>query len=221
MLAEHRNEIFFEPDESSESVSPDMLVEPDRLQSGLEILHFLYNLTVYQTLIQRKYSKGGNAVMPKIVIDTVLRSIRQIFDGFHANNLTPQLQDLATQMIHNSSRSLVTHRSMTIEEYCSSFTGRNFRWEALGSIFALCGQQLVCTPDNDPLIAQTTDDHLTRDRLLEQVTVASAKCLDFCEQASSANELLAFLQFNDAMLRTQQYGDSSELFFPLHSLHSG
>ncbi|CAL5870326.1 uncharacterized protein PFLUO_LOCUS4562 [Penicillium psychrofluorescens] len=209
VLAEHRNEIPFDPDESSDSVSADTLVEPDRLQSGLEILHFLYNLTVCQTLVQRYYAKGGNAAMPKIVVDAILRSIRQIFDGFDANNLTSQLQDLAIQMIHNSSRPLITHQSMTVEEYCSSFTGRNFRWEALGSIFALCGQQLVCTPDNDPLIAQTTDDHRTRDRLLEQVTVASAKCLDFCEQASSANELLAFLQYNDAILRTQQYGDSS------------
>ncbi|KAI2678559.1 transcriptional regulator family: Fungal Specific TF [Penicillium roqueforti] len=208
VLTEHRSEISFEPEESTDS-SAGLIVEPDRLQSGVDVLRFLYNLTVCDMLIARFYGRTwNNTVVPKIVIDELLRSVRDIFDGF-SSDPTAQLQDLANQIFQNTSRPMRTHKSMSVEEYCSSFTGRNLRWEALGSIFALCGMQLAITPDNDPDITRGSDEPRAKDRLLEQVTVISTVCLGFCDQTSSANELLAMLQFNDAMLRTQQYGDSS------------
>ncbi|KAJ5174487.1 uncharacterized protein N7482_000364 [Penicillium canariense] len=206
VLTEHRNEIAFEQ-ESVESF-PVLVVEPDRVQSGAEVLLFLYNLKDRRRLVEKFYVQSWNVIVPKIVMDAIMNSIGEIFDGFNPNDLMPQLQNLATQIFQNSSRALVTHQSMTIKEYCASFTGRNFRWEALGNIFTLCGQQLVITPDNDPEVAEG-DDPRAKDRLLEQVTVASTICLNFCDQASAANEMLAYLQYNDVMLRTQQYGDSS------------
>ncbi|KAJ5668761.1 hypothetical protein N7462_009831 [Penicillium macrosclerotiorum] len=207
VLAEHRNEIPFEQEENTDPC-PVLSVEPDRVQSGAEVLLFLYNLKDHRKLVDKFYSSSWNVVVPKMVMDAILNSIQQIFDGLDVNNLMPQLQNLATQIFRNSSRALKTYRSMTAEEYCASFTGHNFRWEALGNIFTLCGQQLVITPDNDPEVVHG-DDPQAKDRLLEQVTVASTICLNFCDQASAANEMLAFLQYNDVMLRTQQYGDSS------------
>ncbi|CAG8145130.1 unnamed protein product [Penicillium nalgiovense] len=206
VLTEHRSEISFEAEESTDS-SAGLVVEPDRLQSGVDVLRFLHNLTMYDMLVTRYYARTSNVIVPKIVIHELVRSVRQIFAGF-SGDPTAQLQELANQMFQNTSRPMRTHKSMSVGEYCSSFTGRNLRWEALGSIFALCGMQLIITPDNDPDITQGSDAR-TKDQLLEQVTVISTICLGFCDQASSANELLAMLQYNDAMLRTQQYGDSS------------
>jgi hypothetical protein len=210
VLTEHRSEISFEAEESTDS-SAGFVVEPDRLQSGIDVLRFLYNFTVYDMLIARYYVRTLNVIVPKIVMDELLRSVRQIFAGF-SGDPTAQLQELANQTFQNTSRPMRTHKSMSVEEYCSSFIGRNLRWEALGSIFALCGMQLVITPDNDPDVMQGSDDPRTKDQLLEQVTVISTVCLGLCDQASSANELLAMLQYNDTMLRTQQYGDSSKTF---------
>ena len=184
-------------------------MDPDRVQSGAEVLLHLYNLNVRRQLIDRYYRSSWGAVVPKLIMDAILESIAEIFDGFNPNDPKPQLQDLATRIFQNSSRAMKTHQSMTVQEYCNSFIGLNFRWEALGNILTMCGQQLVITPDNDPEFSLETDDPGAKDRLLEQVTVASSVCLSFCDQASSANELLAFLQYTDVMLRTQQYGDSS------------
>ncbi|CAI7580146.1 unnamed protein product [Penicillium glandicola] len=207
VLTEHRSDISFEAEESTDS-SAGLVVEPDRLQSGVDILRFLYNLTVFDLLISRFYLRTWNSIVPQMVMDELLRSVRQIFDGF-SSDPTAQLQELANQIFQNTSRPMRTHKSMSAEEYCSSFTGRNLRWEALGSIFAICGMQLVITPDNDPDITQGSDDSRAKDQLLEQMTVLSTVCLGLCDQTSSANELLAMLQFSDVMLRTQQYGDSS------------
>lgn len=211
ILAEHRNEIPYEAEESV-VFRPNLSVEPDRIQSGVDALLFLYNLKIRQKLIDRFYHRTWNVVVPKIVIEAIMRSINDIFDSVNPNDIKPQLQDLATKVFHNTSRSMTAHASMTIQEYCASFTGSNLRWEVLGIIFSLCGQQLVITPDDDPEFAQESADPGAKDRLLEQVTVASTICLGFCDQASSANEILAFLQYNDVMLRTQQYGDSSTAF---------
>ncbi|KAJ5132444.1 hypothetical protein N7448_006602 [Penicillium atrosanguineum] len=208
VLAEHRNEIPLEPEESTDAY-PAVSVDPDRVQSGAEILLLLYSLNDRRQLIERYYRSSWGAVVPKMIMDAILGSIAEIFDGINPNDPKPQLQDLSTRIFQNSSRALKTHQSMTVQEYCNSFIGLNFRWEALGSILTMCGQQLVITPDNDPEFSHESDDPGAKDRLLEQVTVASSVCLSFCDQASSANELLAFLQYTDVMLRTQQYGDSS------------
>ncbi|EPS29977.1 hypothetical protein PDE_04927 [Penicillium oxalicum 114-2] len=207
VLAEHRNEIAFEQGENAEPL-PVLVVEPDRVQSGAEVLLFLHNLKLRRRLIEIFYNRSCNVVVPKMVVDAMLDSIDEIFSGFNSNDLIPQLQNLATQICQNSSRALTTHSTITAEEYCASFTGRNFRWEALGNIFSLCGQQVVVTPDNDPLVAEGGDLG-AKERLLEQLTLASTICLNFCDQASMANEILACLQYNDVMLRTQLYGDSS------------
>lgn len=211
VLAEHRNEIAFEQGENAEPL-PVLVVEPDRVQSGAEVLLFLHNLKLRRRLIEIFYNRSCNVVVPKMVVDAMLDSIDEIFSGFNSNDLIPQLQNLATQICQNSSRALTTHSTITAEEYCASFTGRNFRWEALGNIFSLCGQQVVVTPDNDPLVAEGGDLG-AKERLLEQLTLASTICLNFCDQASMANEILACLQYNDVMLRTQLYGDSSTFFF--------
>ncbi|KAJ5467749.1 transcriptional regulator family: Fungal Specific TF [Penicillium sp. IBT 31633x] len=183
VLAEHRNEIPFEPEESTDASTGLVIepVEPGRLQSGVDVLQFLHSHKVCNMLIPRDYVRTCNTALPKLVMDQILRSVQQIFDGL-ADDPTAQLQELAYQVFQNTSRPMRTHRSMSFEEYCSSFTGRNLRWEALGDRM---------------ILEQRT------------VTVTSTVCLAFCDQVSSANELLAMLQFNDTMLRTQQYGDSS------------
>jgi hypothetical protein len=212
VLAEHRNEIPLEPEESTDAY-PAVSVDPDRVQSGAEVLLLLYNLDIRRQLIDRYYRSSWGAIVPKMMMDAILESIAEIFDGFNPNDPKPQLQDFSARIFQNSTRALKTHQSMTVQEYCNSFTGSNFRWEALGNILTICGQQLVITPDNDPEFSQETDDPGAKDRLLEQVTITSSVCLGFCDQASSANELLAFLQYTDVMLRTQQYGDSSMICF--------
>lgn len=210
VLTEHRSDIPFELDSSTESRPPTRSVEPDRLQSGLEVLRLLYELTICDSLIQKFYVRNFGAGAPRVLIDRIVRSIRQVFDNLDRNGIDTQLRDLANQIFQNSSRPLTTHGSMTVEEYFSSFTGHNSRWEALGNIFAVSGLSLMTTPDNDPdLVQATSDDTRAKDRLLAQVMDASDVCLSFCDQAVSANELLGFLQFSDVMLRTQQYGDSS------------
>lgn len=211
ILSEHRNEIPFEPEESSDSF-PVLSVEPDRIQSGADVLLFLYNMKSRKKLLEKYYTSSCNASVPSKVMTAIIDSIQEIFDGLNPSNLLPQLQELATVMFQNSSRALSTHQTMTPDEYCASFTGLNFRWEALGNVFPMFGQEIMVTPSNDTEILMGREDPRFKERILEHIARASTICLGFCDQASSANELLALMQYNHVMYLTQQYGDSSESF---------
>ncbi|KAF4156224.1 hypothetical protein CNMCM6936_008987 [Aspergillus lentulus] len=209
VLAEHRSDIPFEVDNSSAAAVSTRSVDSDRLQMGSEVLKLLYDLPVCDIMIRKYHARTVITIVPKIVIYSIVESIRRIFDSLDANDFDSQFQDLVNQIFQNTSRPLTVHGSMTVEQYLSSFTGRNSRWEALGNIFAITGIALMSTPDSDPDFTQAAPDSEAKDRLRAQIVEASGICLGFCDQASSVNELLGFYQYNDVMLRTQQYGDSS------------
>ncbi|EAW09788.1 putative C6 transcription factor [Aspergillus clavatus NRRL 1] len=209
VLTEHRSDIPYELDNSSAAAASTRSVDSDRLQLGIEMLKLLYDLPICDIMIRKYHVRTVVTIVPIIIIEAILQSFRRVFETFEADDFETQFQDLVHQIFQNTSRPLTVHGSMTVEQYFSSFTGRNSRWEALGNIFAITGIALMSTPDSDPDLSQAAPDSEAKERLRAQIVEASGICLGFCDQASSANELLGFFQYNDVMLRTQQYGDSS------------
>ncbi|THC89211.1 hypothetical protein EYZ11_011346 [Aspergillus tanneri] len=210
VLAEHPSELSFEVESSVTSGSSTRLLDPARLQSGLEMLKLLHRLTICDSLIRKYYSRTLCVVIPSVVIEAILQSIRSTLNSLDfSGDIDSQFQDLALQIFQNSSRPMAVHGTMTVEDYCASFTGKNLRWEAVIVVFVTSGIASMSTPDNDPDLVQVAGDSQAKDRLRVQIVEASDTCLGFCDQAASVNELLGFCQYNDVMLRTQQYGDSS------------
>jgi hypothetical protein len=152
-------------------------------------------------------------LLPYAVLEAILRSVRDLLDRAPEAGLDLYLKQLSTQIFANSSKPLVAHPSMTVEDYVALFTGDHLRWEAVGNVFAVAGRSLTATPANDTLFSGNRLP--ARSTLVSQMAEASDRCLSFCDQVSSANELLVALRVNDLMLKTQQYGDSSMIHCPL------
>jgi hypothetical protein len=152
-------------------------------------------------------------------LEAILRSVRDLLDRAPEAGLDLYLKQLSTQIFANSFKPLVAHPSMTVDEYVALFTGDHLRWEAVGNIFAVAGRSLTATPANDTLFSGNRLP--ARSTLVCQMAEASDRCLSFCDQVSSANELLVALQVNDVMLKTQQYGDSSMILALYRSLDAG
>ncbi|KAL2868408.1 putative C6 transcription factor [Aspergillus lucknowensis] len=212
VLTEHRTDISFEEDSAA---TGGVLVKPIdrfRLQSGLEVLKFLHRSTICDTLIRKFYAGHLMAVVSNIVMEAILKSLRRVFDSLDSSqNLETQLQDLVSQIFRSSAHPLTSHSSMTVEEYCGMFTGKNLRWEAVGIVLATSGIAMMSTADTDPDFSRVAPDAQARDMLRAQVIEASNICLGFCDTPASVNELLGFYQYNDMLLRTQYYGDTSYL----------
>lgn len=176
-------------------------------QSGARVLQLLYQHPVCDALVRQSYQRSRVPLLPFRILEDILQSIRQLLDGTPDVGTDRYLGELAAQISRNSSHPLVPHRSMSVDEYISMFTGANLRWEAVGNIFAVAGRSLMATPVNDPLFLGHPLP--ARESLLSQLADATNLCLSICNSVASSNELLVSFQVNDIMLKTQQYGDSS------------
>ncbi|GMG42321.1 unnamed protein product [Aspergillus oryzae var. brunneus] len=187
-------------------------LDSDRLRAGVELLKLIYDFPIYDVLVRKLYSKKAIVVVPMVITDAIVESIRSAFDNLDiGSDIEAQFQALVYQISHNTSRPLTIHRSMTVDDYCASFTGKSLRWESLGIVLSISGISLMSTSDNDPDLVQAAPSSEARERLRAQIVEASSICLNFCDQASSINELLGFAQYNDIMLKTQHFGDTSDL----------
>jgi hypothetical protein len=179
-------------------------LQPDAIPTGAELLRILYQFPVCDVLIARYQANVLVFAVPDTLINAIIGSIRHALEHFDEPGLSTQLARFAHLIFQNSSRPMSVNRSMTVEQYCASFTGPNFRWEAIGNYFAVAGMALVGTPENDPVL-MAANTH--KETLLSLLIEASDICIKFCEHPSSVNELLVFLLNNDSKLKTHRYGD--------------
>ncbi|KAL3453951.1 hypothetical protein BJX65DRAFT_80567 [Aspergillus insuetus] len=212
VFSEHRTDISFEEDNAANSGALAKPLDRFRLQSALEVLKFLHQSTICDSLIRQFYAGHLMAAISNIIMEAILQSLRRVLDSLDpGENLESQLQNLAYQIFRSSAHPLTAHSSMTVEEYCASFTGENLRWEAVGIVLATSGIALLSSSESDPDLVKVAPDAQARDLLQAQVIEASSICLGFCDTSTSVNELLGFFQYNDMLLRTQYYGDTSYL----------
>ncbi|RAL01769.1 putative C6 transcription factor [Aspergillus ibericus CBS 121593] len=210
VLAEHRPDFSLNLESSSVSGAFPRPIDPERLQTGMRLVKLLHTLTICDILIRNYYARVLVAVIPETLIMSILRSTRNVLESLdYRGDVDSQVQDLVCRITQNTSRPLSTHGSMTVEQYCATFTDENLRWEAIGIVFATSGIALSSTPENDPDLVQVAADSPARDRLRAQLVEASGTCLGLCDQMSSVSELLGFYQHNDMALLTHYYGDSS------------
>ncbi|KAL4777973.1 hypothetical protein BJX76DRAFT_180889 [Aspergillus varians] len=212
VLSEHRTDISFEEGNCDNSGVFATLTDRFQLESGLEVLKFLYRSNICEVLIRRFYAGHLMAAISGLIIEAILQSIRRLFDGLdRGSDVERQLQDLAGQIFRCSAHPLTAHAEMSVDEYFASFTDGNLRWEAIGLIIATAGIAMMSTSDSDVDFVRVAPDDQAREMLRTQVVEASAICLGFCDSAASVNELLGFHQYNDMLLRTQYHGDTSYL----------
>lgn len=184
-------------------------LQPDPVPIGADLLRILYQFPVCDVLIARYQTNVLVFAVPDTLINAIIGSIRHTLEQLDENNLGLQLARFAHMIFQNSARPMAVNRSMTVEQYCASLTGPNFRWEAIGNYFAVAGMALVGTPENDPVLLAA---NIHKETLLSLLIEASDICIKFCEHPSSVNELLVFLLNNDSKLKTHRYGDIGMYF---------
>ncbi|KAL4812572.1 hypothetical protein BDW67DRAFT_178613 [Aspergillus spinulosporus] len=210
VFSEHRANISFEEDSHAPDGVLSELTDHYRLESGLEVIKFLYRNNIWEILIRKFYAGHLMAVVSNHIIRAIIKSLRRIFDAIdRQKDIEKQLRDLVQRIFQSSAHPLTSHASMTVEEYFASFTDENLRWEVVGLVLATAGTAMMSTSDDDPDVLRVAPDAQGAEMLRSRLVEASRTCLLFCATAASVNELLGFYQYNDMLLRTQYYGDTS------------
>jgi hypothetical protein len=210
VFSEHRANISFEEGNYAPDGVLSELTDHYRLESGLEVIKFLYRNNIWEILIRKFYAGHLMAVVSNLIIRAIIKSLRRIFDAIdREKDVEKQLRDLVQRIFQSSAHPLTSHASMTVEEYFASFTDENLRWEVVGLVLATAGTAMMSTSDDDPDVLRVAPDAQGAEMLRSRLVEASRTCLLFCATAASVNELLGFYQYNDMLLRTQYYGDTS------------
>lgn len=218
MLLEHQKEIPADVNIPSGTtiVLTAAKPDPDRAQLASRILALLYNLKFFDSITIRLYARKWYKVLPPYIIDKTLYETRQIYDSFESARIENQIREFALQIFQNSSRPIPRAKIMAVDEYIATFTGHNTRWETIALILAIMGCGLFSITEQDPVFTEfrmngdTQSNAELKEKLVLQVSDATTNCLMFCDNAASSNEILAYAQHADVIMKTQQYGDSSE-----------
>lgn len=212
MFSEHRADIAFEEGSCDVDSIFATMKGQSHLETGVEVLKFLHRSTICDIVVRKFYAGHLMAAVSGLIVEAIVQSVRRILDSIdRSKDLERQLRDLAQQIFLSSAHPLTSHSSMTVEEYFASFTDQNLRWEAIGIFLSMAGIALMSTSDSDPDFMRVAPGAQAKDMLRTQVVEASGICVGFCDTAASVSELLGFLQYNDMLLRTQYYGDTSML----------
>lgn len=211
VLAEHHKEMPVDVEGGTDSNGITQTIDADRAQAGLRVLALLYNVSLIGTLIRKYYARKWFSILPIKMVENMAVATRRIWGrGFGPTETEARLSECTIQIFRNSSKPLRRWKTMTIDDYTSTFTGENARWEAIALLFASAGLGLWTHHESDPVLEELGGSAKAKERLLTQISEATSTCIAFCDHAASSNEILAFAQFTDVMLRTEQYGDSSK-----------
>ncbi|KUL87943.1 hypothetical protein ZTR_03986 [Talaromyces verruculosus] len=217
VLSEHQKEIPADVDVPSGTAMVLTAAEPDPdcAQSAFRILALLYNLKFFDSVTSRLYASKWYKVLPPYIVDKTLYETRRVYDSFESARVESRIREFALQIFQNSSRPIPRAKTMTVDEYIATFTGRNTRWETIALILATAGCGLFSVTERDPVFTDfrmngdTQSNVELKEKLVLQVSDATTNCLMFCDHAASSNEIFAYAQYADVIMKTQQYGDSS------------
>ena len=152
----------------------------------------------------------------RLVAERMMLSIYDTFGSVLSQGDAAGLRVMAQILIKNSQTELNENISDT-DEWISSFSGQNLRWEALGIIFGYWASTSVnyCWPT----LGHSTynkvwhDDRGKRSKI-RRFKEAAGSCIRLADPARNANLLVVYLQRRYSALESNVSGDSSKSFTP-------
>ncbi|KAJ5819463.1 hypothetical protein N7474_005054 [Penicillium riverlandense] len=156
-----------------------------------------------------------------------VRTLCDLVEGMYnsvPDHLDPQsrLLALSRRLFEGTARELVTHATMTLDEYLVALAGR---WEVIGFILTMSGVFAAHATLDDPTfhgLSLTANDHKNLGIL---ATAGGDQCLQFCDSLGVMSDTLGWLLIRHIHLLTLVCGDYelSTLLFAIgyHQLDAG
>lgn len=188
--------------------SPDVAcaVDDHQAQLGAELLSLLFEDFV---LYRRTAIASDEQISEGILGLPTVRTLCDLVEGMYNSvpgHLDPQsrLLALSQRLFEGTTRELVTHATMTLDEYLVAFAGR---WEAIGFILTMSGICAAHTIVDDPIfhgLRLTATDHKNLGIL---ATAGRDQCLQFCDSLGVMSDTLGWLLIRHIHLLTLVCGD--------------
>ena len=204
----------------SHTIEPSSLPIEDINATARLITHYIQRMTFFETLIARYYETSQVAVMPEplvlLALPAIADTLRKIWTDDDQCNLTA-----ARHVLKNTSTRLVVPPLTLAKECHTLFTGQNLRLECLGIVFSLAGLASLFLPVHDAVWTTQSYPGFDQRTFALEMADLSDTCISICERCNTIGDLFNCLLYENLVLLTMRYGDSSTFasFFSLLELH--
>lgn len=175
-------------------------VTAERIQQGVEVLRLLRDMPIYQRFTQRWFDlfDGTVAMVPamRIWIDDLWSEFGDLLE----EGKPEQLRALSELVWRNTRKPLKVHGQMTASEWARSASGRNLRWEVVGTVFSFVGIVAANLSNWDSIFDFIRERFVDRATFAERMRKASEFCLCFCFESEVLNDNYVTFIYLDLIL---------------------
>ena len=200
----------------SHTIEPSSLPTEDIHATARLITHYTQRMTFFETLIARYYETNQVAVIPGplvlLALPAIADTLRKIWTDDDQGNLAA-----ARHILENTSTRLAVP-PLTLAKKCHTlFTGQNLRLECLGIAFSLAGLASLVLPVHDAVLTTQSYHGFDQRTFALEMADLSDTCISICERCNTVGCLFNYLLYENLVLLTMRYGDSSTFacLFPI------
>lgn len=187
--------------------------DEDRIRAGISLLSLFRELDILERFVEHWYIYAHGLPIMAPVVRIALASLRTNYGEMLSRpDNDASLANLAEKIFENTSLTMKVSPYISAQEYAALFVGENLRWEILGIIVTLVGASATTLVVENPLWAEVEARHQDLKQFIARVVEASNTSLSLVSSDGEANDLLAWLIYDNFMLMTVYHGDSSKCY---------
>ncbi|KAB8207934.1 hypothetical protein BDV34DRAFT_191380 [Aspergillus parasiticus] len=186
-------------------------IDPRQLDLGLKILDFLAdNAVLVRGLVVKVYQLGRTPIIPEVLMLPALDMLWDIFEDYIAQDEPSRLRTVV-RVFENSYQQVPGKLAMNVGELCQWISGKNVRWETIGSVIQIAAMGLIHTPERDA--TRIDPQQRSKDEVLAQMLEVIDQLLPLSNALPAVNQLMVCLKYYQMMLASQRFGDSSRWLY--------
>lgn len=180
----------------------------DRVYIASELIRLLSSLDLYIELIKGYYAFEVFTIVPARLILDALQYTKIYLESNGWLDKSRQ-EDLYAKITENTASPLPT-TATTPEDFYSSYSGENLRWEFVGIVFSLAGVGVVCFPvPRDSVLCLNSGEQLNTEEFTAEMATASNACVQLSKRYDNINDLMIWLQCSNTGLSADVFGETS------------
>ncbi|GAB1206165.1 hypothetical protein APSETT445_004847 [Aspergillus pseudonomiae] len=193
-------------------------IDPRQLDQGLKILDFLAdNAQLVSGLVRKVYVFGRSPIVPEVLMLPALDMLWDTFGDYMTQD-EPSRLGTVVRVFENSYQQVPRKFAMHAGELSHWISGKNVRWETIGSVIQIAIMGLIYMPERD--VTQIDPQQRSKDESLAQMLEVIDQLLPLSNALPVVNQLMVCLKYYQMMLASQRFGDSSMELNILQSLQS-
>lgn len=183
-------------------------VPADRIQQGAEVLSLLRDIPLYEKFTQRWFDLCDGIVVMQPAYRIWIDELWSEFGRLLVDGKPDQLRSLSELVWRNTRKPMKVNGQTTAREWARMASGRNLRWEVVGTILSMAGLIAMFFSKWDDIFDNIRDRYVDRSTFAERMRRASEFCLCFCYESEVLNEIYVCFMYEDIVLVEALKGDA-------------